>query len=82
MYGHSQKVSQLQAESIASLKLAEEEHRGQEGDLKMDNRTLKCDIKEQQLSNEDKIKDLKLHYESNVFISFKRLINNYKMCLI
>ena len=41
-----------------ALKLAQDDHKGKETDLRKDKRTLKVEIKEQELSNEDVVKSL------------------------
>lgn len=59
LYEHQNNISELKAESTVALKLAQDEHRSNELDLRKDKRTLKVEIKEQQLSHEDVIKNLK-----------------------
>lgn len=41
-----------------AIKLAQDEHKGKESDLRKDKRSLKVELKEQELSNEDVIKSL------------------------
>ena len=59
LYEHQNNISELKAESTVALKLAQDDHRGDELDLRRDKRSLKVELKEQQLSHEDVIKDLK-----------------------
>ena len=60
LYEHQNNISELKAESAVAIKLAQDEHRSQEGDLRKDKRTLKVSLKELQLAHEDTIKDLKM----------------------
>lgn len=59
LYEHQNNISELKAESTVALKLAQDEHRGDEKELRKDKRSLKVDNKEQELANEDVIKNLK-----------------------
>ena len=59
LYEHQNNISELKAEGAVSLKLAQDEHRSSELDLRKEKRALKVNIKEQELSNEDIIKNLK-----------------------
>ena len=59
LYEHQNNISELKAESTVALKLAQDDHRSDELDLRRDKRSLKVELKEQQLSHEDVIKDLK-----------------------
>jgi hypothetical protein len=49
----------LKAENTVSLKLAQDENRSSELELRKDKRSLKVELKEQQLSHEDVIKNMK-----------------------
>ncbi|KAI0217609.1 Dynein regulatory complex subunit 4 [Lamellibrachia satsuma] len=59
LYEHQNNISELKAESTVALKLAQDDHRADELELRRDKRSLKVELKEQQLSHEDVIKDLK-----------------------
>ena len=59
LYEHQNNISELKAEGAVSLKLAQDEHRGGELELRKDKRALKVSLKEQELSHEDLIKNLK-----------------------
>ena len=59
LYEHQNNISELKAESTVALKLAQDDHRSDELELRRDKRSLKVELKEQQLSHEDVIKDLK-----------------------
>jgi len=49
----------LKAEGTVALKLAQDENRGNELELRKDKRSLKVELKEQQLAHEDIIKNMK-----------------------
>lgn len=59
LYEHQNNISELKAEGAVALKLAQDDHRGEEMDLRKDKRALKVSLKEQELSHEDIIKNLK-----------------------
>jgi len=56
----------LKAEGTVALKLAQDENRGSELELRKDKRTLKVELKEQQLAHEDVIKNMKKVYSISV----------------
>lgn len=58
LYEHQNNITELKAESAVAIKLAQDEHKGKESDLRKDKRSLKVELKEQELSNEDVIKSL------------------------
>lgn len=60
LYEHQNNISELKAESSVALKLAQDEHRGQETDLRKDKRGLKVSLKDLELSHEDVVKNLKM----------------------
>lgn len=59
LYEHQNNISELKAENTVSLKLAQEENRSNELELRTDKRSLKVELKEQELAHEVVIKDLK-----------------------
>lgn len=59
LYEHQNNISELKAESVCAIKLAQDDHRSNETDLRKDKRALKVDLKEKELSHEDYIKNLK-----------------------
>ena len=59
LYEHQNNIAELEAERITSLKLCQEDNRGNELDLRKDKRYLKVEWKEQELSNEELVKNLK-----------------------
>ena len=59
LYEHQNNIAELKAESAVALDLALDDHRSSELDLRKDKRNLKVELKEQELSHEDVIKNLK-----------------------
>lgn len=59
LYEHQNNISELKAEGTVAFKLAQDENRGSELELRKDKRGLKVEIKEQQLAHEDIIKNMK-----------------------
>lgn len=75
LYEHQNNISELKAESTVALKLAQDEHRNNELELRKDKRGLKVEVKEQELSHEDVIKNLKKTNDeaiSNLRADFER----------
>lgn len=70
LYEHQNNISELKAESTVALKLAQDEHRTDELDLRKDKRSLKVELKEQELANEDVIKSLKKVCNNSVEVLF------------
>ncbi len=66
LYEHQNNVSELKAENTVALKLAQDEHRSGELDLRRDKRSLKVEGKERQLAGEEATKNLKRNYEEQV----------------
>jgi len=64
LYEHQNNISELKAESTVALKLAQDEHRMAQSDLLKDKRSLKVNLKEQELAHEDIIKNLKKSHDS------------------
>lgn len=60
LYEHQNNIAELKAEGTVSLKLAQDGHSTKELDLRKDKRALKVELKEQELSHEDVIKNLKI----------------------
>ncbi|XP_069491653.1 dynein regulatory complex subunit 4 [Ambystoma mexicanum] len=74
LYEHQNNISELKAEGSVTMKLAQKEHRSQEGELRNDMRTLKVELKEQELANEMVVKNLKLKQDEEV----TRLRNDFE----
>jgi hypothetical protein len=51
---------------VTALKLAQEDHRGEESALRQDKRALKVELKEMELSHEEMIKSLQREYDMQV----------------
>ena len=60
-----------------ALKLAQDDHRDNEGELRKDKRGLKVSLKEQELAHEDIIKNLKI-VSIAVYIDSKNISFNVK----
>ena len=59
LYEHQNNISELKGESTVALKLAQDDNRSSELALRKDKRSLKVELKEQELAHEDVIKNLK-----------------------
>lgn len=66
LYEHQNNISELKAEGTVALKLAQDENRSSELDLRKDKRGLKVELKEQQLAHEDIIKNMKKSHDEMV----------------
>lgn len=60
LYEHQNNLTEMKAEGTVAMKLAQKEHRTQEGTLRKDMRALKVELKEQELANEVVVKNLRL----------------------
>ncbi|XP_070244595.1 dynein regulatory complex subunit 4 isoform X3 [Bos mutus] len=60
LYEHQSSLTEMKAEGTVVMKLAQKEHRAQEGTLRRDMRALKVELKEQELANEVMVKNLRL----------------------
>merc|ERR1712098_773178 len=59
LYEHQNNIGELKAEGLVSLKQAQDGHNSSELALRKDKRSLKVELKEQELGHEDVIKNLK-----------------------
>ncbi|KAK2548141.1 Dynein regulatory complex subunit 4 [Acropora cervicornis] len=66
LYEHQNNIAEQKAESAVQLKLAQDEHQSNEQDLRKDKRSLKVELKEQELSHEDVVKNLKRGHDEHV----------------
>lgn len=66
LYEHQNNIAELKAESAVALKLAQDEHKNNEQDLRKNKRSLKVELKEQELSHEDVVKNLKKGHDEHV----------------
>ncbi|XP_042304569.1 dynein regulatory complex subunit 4-like [Sceloporus undulatus] len=74
LYEHQNNLTELKAEGTVSMKLAQKDHRSQEMELRKDMRTLKVDLKEQELANEMVVKNLRLKQQEDT----TRLRNDFE----
>ncbi|CAM9514890.1 unnamed protein product [Scytosiphon promiscuus] len=66
LYEQQDDVTAKKMEAEVSLKLAQDEHRGEEGELRVDRRGLKLGAKEMGLSHEGYLMTLKQHQDRNI----------------
>ncbi|XP_057169858.1 dynein regulatory complex subunit 4 isoform X2 [Ursus arctos] len=66
LYEHQNNLTELKAEGTVVMKLAQKEHRTQEGALRKDMRALKVELKEQELANEVVVKNLRLKHTEEI----------------
>uniref|UniRef100_A0A8C9V0D6 Dynein regulatory complex subunit 4 n=1 Tax=Scleropages formosus TaxID=113540 RepID=A0A8C9V0D6_SCLFO len=66
LYEHQDNISELKAGGVVATKLLQQEHNQQDNELRKTMRTLKMDFKEQELSNENLVKSLKLKHDEEI----------------
>lgn len=66
LYEHQENLSELKAEGTLSMKRAQKDHWAQEAELRKEMRSLKVDLKEQELANEVVVKNLRLKQEEEI----------------
>ncbi|XP_053412077.1 dynein regulatory complex subunit 4 isoform X1 [Nycticebus coucang] len=66
LYEHQNNLTEMKAEGTVVMKLAQKEHRAQEGMLRKDMRALKVELKEQELANEVVVKNLRLKHTEEI----------------
>ncbi|XP_033898018.1 dynein regulatory complex subunit 4-like isoform X1 [Acipenser ruthenus] len=66
LYEHQNNITELKAQGVVAMKLAQKDQGMQEDDLRKGVRTLKVDLKEQELSNENLVKNLKLKHDEEI----------------
>ncbi|MGH0115738.1 UNVERIFIED_CONTAM: hypothetical protein FKN15_046923 [Acipenser sinensis] len=66
LYEHQNNITELKAQGVVATKLAQKDQGMQEDDLRKGVRTLKVDLKEQELSNENLVKNLKLKHDEEI----------------
>uniref|UniRef100_UPI00398E5D9F dynein regulatory complex subunit 4 n=1 Tax=Pristiophorus japonicus TaxID=55135 RepID=UPI00398E5D9F len=74
LYEHQNNLAELKAENTVAIKMEQKEHYDQERDILNDTRNLKVELKEQELSNENMMKTLKLKTDEE----FTRLWNDFE----
>lgn len=60
LYEHQENLTELKAEGTLSVKRAQKDHWAQEMELRKDMRSLKVELKEQELANEVVVKNMRL----------------------
>ncbi|XP_066100297.1 dynein regulatory complex subunit 4 [Saccopteryx bilineata] len=66
LYEHQNHLTEMKAEGTVAMKLAQKEHRTQEGSLRKDVRALKVELKEQELASEVVVKNLRLKHTEEI----------------
>lgn len=66
LYEHQENLSELKVEGTLSMKRAQKDHWAQETELRKEMRSLKVDLKEQELANEVVVKNLRLKQEEEI----------------
>ena len=66
LYEHQNEITQRKTDSEMALKLAQDDHRGDESELKSDRRALKLELKEMELAHDDFLKSLKQEQDRNI----------------
>ncbi|XP_053528197.1 dynein regulatory complex subunit 4 isoform X2 [Artibeus jamaicensis] len=66
LYEHQNNLTEMKAEGTVAMKLAQKEHRTQEGVLRKDMRALKVELKEQELASEVVVKNLRLKHTEEI----------------
>jgi hypothetical protein len=66
LYEHQDEVTTLKTDAEISLKLAQDEHRGAEAELKADRRGLKLASREMELAHEEYVKSLKRENDRSI----------------
>lgn len=74
LYEHQNNLAELKAENTVTMKLEQKEHRDQEHFLVSNTKNLKLELKEQELSNENMVKTLKLKTDEEI----TRLWNDFE----
>ncbi|XP_078400592.1 dynein regulatory complex subunit 4 [Cetorhinus maximus] len=74
LYEHQNNLAELKAENTVAMKLDQKEHRDQEHAIQNNIRNLKVQLKEQELSNENMVKTLKLKNDEEI----TRLWNDFE----
>lgn len=60
LYEHQENLTELKVEGVVSMKRAQENHWAQEMELRKDMRSLKVELKEQELAKEAMVNDMNL----------------------
>ncbi|XP_061863345.1 dynein regulatory complex subunit 4 isoform X4 [Colius striatus] len=74
LYEHQENVTELKAEGTLSVARAQRDHWAQEMELQKDLRSLKVELKEQEVANEVAVKNMRLKQEEEI----SRLCNDFE----
>ncbi|KAG5837230.1 dynein regulatory complex subunit 4-like [Anguilla anguilla] len=66
LYEHQNNLTEQKAEGVVATKVIQKEHAEMENELRKGMRGLKVDVKQQELSNEDLLKSLKLKHDEEI----------------
>ncbi|GJQ73118.1 hypothetical protein Trydic_g1746 [Trypoxylus dichotomus] len=77
-YEHQNNLTECKAEAMVSLKLAEDDHTEQQRELLRDKRELKAKIREDEVSNQDQIKALKLQFSEEIHKAREEFVKEAK----
>uniref|UniRef100_A0A8C3BWG6 Dynein regulatory complex subunit 4 n=2 Tax=Anatinae TaxID=2068716 RepID=A0A8C3BWG6_CAIMO len=66
LYEHQENLTELKAEGTVSMRRAQKDHWAQEMELRKDMRSLKVELKEQELANEVVVKNMRLKQEEEI----------------
>mmetsp|Transcript_8143 Transcript_8143/g.13280 ORF Transcript_8143/g.13280 Transcript_8143/m.13280 type:complete len:489 (+) Transcript_8143:69-1535(+) len=66
LFEHQNEITQNKTEGEVALKLAQDDHRAAEAELRVDKRALKLEVKEQELGHGDHLKALKQAHDRNI----------------
>lgn len=78
LYEHQNKIAELKAEGAVTLKIAQDEQREEEIELRKLRRNVRIDMKEQELSNENLIMSTKLNHDKEITNLRKKYEQNVK----
>ncbi|XP_076258428.1 growth arrest specific protein 8 [Rhynchophorus ferrugineus] len=65
-YEHQNNLTECKAEALVSLKTAQDEHSEQEKELLRDKKNLKLQLREQEISFQDQIKNIKIEHQKEI----------------
>lgn len=66
LYEHQNNITTLKTDGEMALKLQQDDFRKREGDLSKDKRGLKVELKEQELSHQDVVRQIKLEQAKEI----------------
>ncbi|PSN52192.1 Growth arrest-specific protein 8 [Blattella germanica] len=66
LYEHQNNLSELKAESMVSLKMAQDDYNEQEMELLKDKRELKSQLKEQEVTHQDEVRTIQMNHSEEI----------------